>query len=68
MTANDLAQRTFEPSLIGLIDEPKYLIAIEIGDQERDCVRNSPQPALAFLHGCFRVFLVRDVQVRADEL
>ncbi len=68
MTANDLAQGTFEPGIVGLVDEAKRLIVIEIGDEERDRVRHSPQPALAFLHGCFRIFLVGNVEVRANQL
>src|SRR5580700_10818997 len=68
IAVDDLAQRTFEPRFVRLVDEAEYLVGIEIGDQERQRVGYRPQPALAFLYGCFRSFLVGNVQVGADKL
>ena len=34
MAADDLAQGTFEPELVGLVDEPEDSIIMGIGDQE----------------------------------
>ena len=68
MVTDNLAQRTFEPRLVGLIDEAKDLIAVEIGDQERKGVGERAQSPLAFLHGFFGMLPVGDVQMHADKL
>ena len=65
--ADNLAQGSFEPRLIRLIDEAKDLIAVEVGNQERKSVGDRAQPALAFLYGFLGALLVGDVQMRADE-
>src|ERR1700749_3262080 len=68
MLADNLVRRALEPRLVGLVDEAKDLIAIEIGDQERKSVGDRAQTPLAFLQGFSRMLPVGDVQMHADKL
>ena len=65
--ADDLGSRPLEPGLVGPVDEAEDLIAVDVGNEDRQGVRDRPQPVFARPRLLLRALPFGDVGMGADQ-
>ena len=65
--ADNLAQRTSEPILVGLVGEAKDSVVVDIRNQQRQGVGDGAKPFFAGARDLFGLLAIRDVEMGADQ-